>query len=61
VPRNGDWQATLKQDTELGDEWHVWFGVLPEPECGFIGAIVKADGSYTSCVVTACKRIPKKP
>lgn len=57
----GDWQATLKQDPEFGDEWHVWFGEKPEPACGFAGAIVRADGSSTSCVVTACKRIGPKP
>jgi hypothetical protein len=58
---SGGWQATLKKDFEFGDEWHVWFGKKPEPVCGFAGAIVKADGSYTSCVVTACKRISPKP
>src|SRR3954468_2848009 len=54
---SGQWQATLIKNPGFGDEWHVWFGTLPEPVCGFAGAIVKVDGSYTSCAVSACKAI----
>ena len=55
----GQWQATLVKDKTFGDEWHVWFGKdRVEPICGFYGAVVKADGSYTSCRVSACRPAP---
>ena len=52
--RTGQWQAVLVKDS-----WHVWFGTSPaEPMCGFFGAYVEADGSFTGCVVSACKDAP---
>jgi hypothetical protein len=60
ISTDGQWQAVLIRNASFGNEWHVWFGKRPEPACGFYGAIVKADGSYTSCAVTKCKLIPRK-
>lgn len=64
----GQWQAKFVKDNQFGDEWHVWFGKdQTEPLCGFYGAVVKADGSYTSCRASACKpasglpKIPSQP
>lgn len=52
----GQWQTVLVKNDRFGDEWHVWFGTnSTEPICGFYGAIVKKDGSYTSCQVSVCK------
>jgi hypothetical protein len=57
----GEWQATLIRNQQFGDEWHVWFGNRSEPACGFYGATVKADGSYTDCSISLCKSLPPKP
>jgi hypothetical protein len=55
----GQWQAALVKNASFGDEWHVWFGKdRVEPVCGFYGAVVKTDGSYTSCRVSACRPAP---
>jgi len=59
-PSSGRWQAVLVRNANFGDEWHVWFGTLPEPFCGFAGALVKADGAYTGCAVTVCKNTSSK-
>ncbi len=56
----GQWQANLIKNAHFGDEWHVWFGNRPEPTCGFYGAIVKADGSSTSCSISLCKQLRSK-
>jgi hypothetical protein len=58
---SGKWQAVLIKDQAVGDEWHVWFGKNSvEPVCGFVGAVVKSDGSYTSCRESACQMLPRK-
>ena|SRR5438874_834457 len=50
----GEWHGVLVNGT-----WHVWFGeTRVEPLCGFIGAFVQADGSFTSCAVSACSATP---
>jgi hypothetical protein len=52
----GKWQAALVKNPKSGDEWHVWFGTSEtEPQCGFYGAVVKVDGSYTSCRISSCR------
>src|ERR1700761_7073112 len=56
----GQWLAKFVKDDQFGDEWHVWFGKdQTEPVCGFYGAVVKADGSYTSCRISTCKPAAK--
>ena len=58
----GKWQVSFVKNFLFGDEWHVWFGKdAKEPICGFYGAVVKADGSYTSCRVSACSSATGKP
>ncbi len=51
---SGRWQAALHRDS-----WHVWFGQAKEPVCGFFGAYVAVDGAFTSCVIGACKVMPR--
>ena len=59
--RSKQWHAVLIKNAKFGDEWHVWLGKAQvETSCGSSGAVVKADGSYTSCEVTLCKTMPKK-
>src|ERR1700761_8558905 len=56
----GQWQTKFVKNDQFGDEWHVWFGKdQTEPLCGFYGAVVKADGSYTSCRISTCKPAAK--
>ena len=58
----GEWQARFVKNDNFGDEWHVWYGPnAKEPQCGFVGAIVKADGNHTSCTASICNTIRKAP
>jgi hypothetical protein len=53
----GSWHAILHANE---NSWHVWFGKTPEePICGFQGALVQADGSFTGCAVSACSLTPR--